>query len=112
MFIFYVNAKTKQKFIQRRNSGSTKSKQIQIKEKSWQLYSGKTESGAPIDSVEPGTAVTSQVHREIFSKLDSAIQNRRRGMLRSGIVVILKITRVLTRQHFKNSDGKFSITPL
>jgi len=41
-----------------------------------------------VDFMEPGTTITAAVYCETLAKLKRAIQNRRRGMLSSGIVLL------------------------
>lgn len=90
-WISYVNAESKQQSMQWRHSSSPKPKkfkQTQSQRKIMATVFWDQKGVLLVDFMEPGTTITSQVYCETLSKLRRAIQNQRRGMLRSGIVLL------------------------
>ena len=60
-----------------------------------------------VDFMEPGTTITSSVYCKTLTKLRRAIQNQRRGMLKSGIVLLHDNARPHTAAKTKETVQNF-----
>jgi len=91
-WISYTNAETKQQSMQWRHSSSPKSKKFKqspySSRKMMATIFWDEKSVLLVDFMERGTTITADVYCEMLTKLRRAIQNRRRGKLSSGIVLL------------------------
>ena len=60
-----------------------------------------------IEFMEPGTTITSETYCETLKKLRRAIENKRRGMLTSGVVLLHDNTRPHTAARTQDLLQKF-----